>query len=248
MKIIVLSILLVTSLLANEKVTLQLKWLHQFQFAGYYAALEKGYYDEAGLDVQIKERDIGKDNVKQVVDGEADYGVADSILFLYKAKKEPIIIVAPIFQHSPNVLISLKSTGLDSPYKLENKKIIFYKKDVDGFGILAMLKSIEIKPKMLRMKDGDAHKEILSKKADLFAGYLTNEPFYFRQLGIDINIINPANYGFDLYGDMLFTSTKEAKTNPKRVERFKQASIKGWVYALEYKEEIIQLIKNKYAS
>ena len=44
-----------------EQVTLQLKWQHQFQFAGYYAALEKGYYDEVGLDVQIKERDISKD-------------------------------------------------------------------------------------------------------------------------------------------------------------------------------------------
>ena len=61
MKQIILLILFAVSLFANEKVTLQLKWLHQFQFAGYYAALEKGYYDEVGLDVQIKERDISKD-------------------------------------------------------------------------------------------------------------------------------------------------------------------------------------------
>lgn len=248
MKKIILFILLVTSLLANEKVTLQLKWLHQFQFAGYYAALEKGYYDEVGLDVQIKERDLTKNNIEQVIEGEADYGVADSVLFLYKAKKEPVVIVAPIFQHSPNVLISLKSSALDSPYKLENKKLVFYKKDVDGFGIFAMLKSLGIKPKMIRMKEYGTYQDVLDKKVDLYAGYLSNEPFYFRQMGIDINIINPANYGFDLYGDMLFTSTKEATTNPQRVQRFKQASIKGWIYALEHKEEIVQLIKNKYAS
>lgn len=51
-------ILLSTFLNANEKVVLQLKWFHQFQFAGYYAAKEKGFYDEVGLDVQIKERDL----------------------------------------------------------------------------------------------------------------------------------------------------------------------------------------------
>ncbi len=66
-------------------------------------------------------------------------------------------------------------------------------------------------------------------------------------MGVDINILNPANYGFDLYGDMLFTSTKEVKNNPQRVEKFKEATIKGWIYALEHKEEIVKLIKKKYA-
>ena len=101
---------------------------------------------------------------------------------------------------------------------------------------------------MLRMKEGSTYKDLLNNKADLIAGYLSNEAFYFKELGVDINIINPANYGFDLYGDMLFTSTNEATNNPQRVQKFKQATIKGWQYALEHKEEIAQLIKNKYAS
>jgi len=98
------------------------------------------------------------------------------------------------------------------------------------------------------MKEGSTYKDLLNNKADLIAGYLSNEAFYFKELGVDINIINPANYGFDLYGDMLFTSTNEATNNPQRVQKFKQATIKGWQYALEHKEEIAQLIKNKYAS
>ncbi len=58
---------LIFSLHANEKVTLQLKWLHQFQFAGYYAAKEKGFYEELGLDVEIRQRDLQKNNIEQVI-------------------------------------------------------------------------------------------------------------------------------------------------------------------------------------
>ena len=61
-----------------EKVSLQLKWLHQFQFAGYYAAKEQGYYAAEGLDVTIFERSLDKDFIEQVVSGDKDFGVGDS--------------------------------------------------------------------------------------------------------------------------------------------------------------------------
>lgn len=231
---------------ANEKVILQLKWFHQFQFAGYYAAKEKGFYKDEGLDVEIRERNIDSNNIEQVIDNDAQYGVADSVLFLYIAKNKPLQIVAPIFQHSPNVLITLKESGLDSPYKLNNKKIHFYKKDADGFGILGMLKALHVHPTMERIKTQDDYKLLLSGEIDGYASYLTNEPFLLQQEGARLNIINPTNYGFDLYGDMLFTNSQEALNHPLRVEAFKRASLKGWEYALKNKEEIIKLIKEKY--
>ena len=245
--IILLLFFLFSSLFANEKVVLQLKWLHQFQFAGYYAAFEKGFYKDAGLDVEIRERDIEKNNIQQVIDGEVDYSIADSVLLLYKAKGDPVVIVAPIFQHSPNILMTLKSSGLDSPYDLKNKDITFYKENIDGFGIFAMLKSLDVKPAMTRIKDQNSFEDLINGKTDAYPGYLTNEPFTFKEMGFDVNIIDPTNYGFDLYGDMLFTNSKEATEHPQRVEKFKQASLKGWEYAFEHKEEIVELIKNKYA-
>jgi len=139
---ILLIILLFTFVYSQEKVTLQLKWFHQFQFAGYYAAKEKGFYDEVGLDVEIKERDLKFNNIEQVIKGESQYGVADSALFLYKITNEPVVIVAPIFQHSANVLISLKNSGIDSPYDLNNKNISIYANSTDSFTILAMLKKL----------------------------------------------------------------------------------------------------------
>ena len=70
-----LLIFFTTFLNANEKVTLQLKWFHQFQFAGYYAAKEKGVYEEVGLDVEIKERYLKYNNIDEVINGNAQYGV-----------------------------------------------------------------------------------------------------------------------------------------------------------------------------
>lgn len=247
-KIIFLFFLSLNILFANDKVTLQLKWFHQFQFAGYYAAKEKGFYSDLGLDVEIKERDIKFNNVEQVINGEANYGVADSVLMLYKAKKEPIVIVSPIFQHSPNTLISLKKTKINSLYDLEDKELLFYSNDTDGLSILSMLKKFNIKNvKLIREREKEDFIRLIKNEADLMVGYLSNEPFYFLEKGIGINIINPAHYGFDLYGDMLFTSEEEALNHPDRVKKFKEASIKGWHYALNNKEEIINLIYNKYS-
>lgn len=243
-----LLLLVSTALFSNEKVTLQLKWFHQFQFAGYYAAKEMGFYEDVGLDVEIKERDLRYDNIEQVVNGEAEYGVADSVLFLYLAKGFDIKIIAPIMQHSPNMIISLKSSGLNSPYKLHGKKLRFYAKDTDGFGILAMLKSINIEPTIERLREQDDIYLLAKGETDAIAGYITNEPFLLQKMGVAYNVIDPANYGLDLYGDMLFTNTNEAKNHPKRVESFKKATLKGWEYALQNKEKIVRLIHEKYSS
>ena len=83
---------------------LQLKWRHQFQFAGFYAALEKGYYREAGFDVTIVPATPGTDPVDVVLKGGAEFGVASSELVLRYAKGDPVVVLATIFQHSPLTL------------------------------------------------------------------------------------------------------------------------------------------------
>lgn len=225
-----------------EKISLQLKWLHQFQFAGFYAAKIKGFYAEEGLDVTIKQRDLLANNIEQIINKESEYGIADSMLMLYQAKGAPVKIVSAIMQHSPQVFMTLSSTGIDSPYDLQNKNIAFYQRDTDGFPLLAMLHQNKIQVNTNRMViKGDL--EMLEKgQVDVYPGYLSNEPFYFYEKGIDINIIRPLNFGVDLYGDLIFTHNDEIKNHPDRVARFKRASIRGWYYALEHKDEIINYL------
>ncbi|HLO61970.1 MAG TPA: ABC transporter substrate-binding protein, partial [Azonexus sp.] len=69
---------------ALERVVLQLNWKHQFQFAGYYAAIDKGYFRDAGFEVALRELPEGGDPVDLVLAGKADFGVAASELALHR--------------------------------------------------------------------------------------------------------------------------------------------------------------------
>lgn len=228
-----------------EKVSLQLKWLHQFQFAGYYAAKKKGFYEEFGLDVTLKERDVSINHIEQVIDGESEYGIADSMVMLYQAKGAPITIVSAIFQHSPQVFVTLKNSGIASPYDLTDKNIAFYKKDTDGFPLLAMMHENQLDIDLERVIIKTGPDILANKQVDAYPAYVSNEPYYFYKNNIDINIIDPRHYGVDLYGDLIFTHNDELKNHPQRVEKFRQASIKGWEYALDNKVEIINYIINE---
>ena len=85
-KSILIFLLFVTGLYANsnQKITLYLDWLHQFQFAGYYVAKEKGYYNNFGLDVNIEEFNSNSNIVKDVMEKEVTYGVGKSSLIIDK--------------------------------------------------------------------------------------------------------------------------------------------------------------------
>ena len=83
---------------ALEKATIQLKWLHHFQFAGYYAALEQGFYREAGLDVTLREGGPQVEVEQAVLDGKADFGVGTSAILLHRAQGDDLIVLGQIFQ------------------------------------------------------------------------------------------------------------------------------------------------------
>ena len=231
-----------------ETVNLQLKWIHQFQFAGYYAAKEQGYYADEGLDVHIHAFNSDKPVVKQIVSGDADYGVGDvGILFNY-AKGDPVKALAAIFQHNPLVFISKRSSGIVSPYEMLGKQVM-QRSATDDAPLRAMLANADIN---INQYSSVTHnfriQDLIQDKVDVMSGYITDQPYAIKQEGIEINIIHPQNYGVDFYGDLLFTSDQELEQHPGRAERFLSASLKGWKYAFEHSEQLVQLISQKYNS
>lgn len=233
----------------DEKVVIQLKWLHQFQFAGYYAALEQGFFAEEGLtNVVLKERDPRANNIVQVLNGEAHYGVADSALLLYQTHQVGVRIVAPIFQQSPNVIITLASSGIESPRDLAGRRVRFYDNDSEGFPIMAMLAEQGLLEQgVIRQPFTQDYGVLLRNETDAMYAYSTNEPFWFREQGVEVNILNPVDYGISMYGDMLFTTDTEMEANPDRIEAMRRAVLRGWEYALDNKEELAQLILDQYS-
>ena len=74
---------------------------------------------------------------------------------------------------------------------------------------------------------------------DAFNSYLSNEPYFLKQQGVEFTVLNPRNYGVDFYSDILFTTEDELKQHPERVKAFRQASLEGWYYAMDHPQEII---------
>lgn len=233
--------------LKNEKIILQFKWLHAFQFAGYYAAKEQGFYAQEHLDVELRESVEGSSSVEQVLKGDAQYGVADTALLQERLNGKPVVVLAAIFQHNPLVLVTLKTSGIVSPYELIGKRVM--NAPNNDAPLLAMYYETNVDHnKIIQTENTFDLNDLINGKVDAVSAYLTDQIDDLKQRGVEFNIIDPRNYGVDFLGDNLFTTEQEVAQHPERVERFLRASLKGWDYALKHREEIIQLILAKYNS
>jgi diguanylate cyclase (GGDEF)-like protein/PAS domain S-box-containing protein len=245
---LILGLLLANPVWANEKVILQLKWLHQFQFAGYYAAKEKGYYAEAGFDVTIEQRNPLMTPVEAVLSKKADYGIVGSSIILDRMKGLPVVALGAVFQHSPLVLITRADSKLLGPYELKGKRVM-YSKGIDDATFFAMFHQLGIEESdFVHVAPSFDPDSLVRGETDAIASYLTNQPFYYQEIGLDIQMINPINYGIDFYDDILFSSEETVRRNPEQAKKFLEASLKGWRYALENKSEVISWLKQKYPS
>ena len=199
---------------ALEPVTIQLRWSHQFQFAGYYAAVEKGFYAAEGLDVTLQEAVPGQDRVTPVLEGRAQYGVGDAGILKLRAEGRPLVVLAQISQHSPSILVTRRDSAIYSPYELKGKTVRMSRDPAGSAAVRAMiletLGGLDQVTISSRNFDGE---ELADGKADAVAGYLSNEPFRMKQAGLAINIIDPRSYGIDFYGDNLFTTDGKDKIN-----------------------------------
>ncbi len=225
-----------------KPIKLQLKWLHQFQFAGYYAAKEKGYYKDAGFDVEILQGNALNPPVDNVLKGKADFGVTGSDILNSFINKKPVVVVSVIFQHSPYIFMTLSDRNISSPSDLAGKTIMV-SEDQGGRLLKALLLDEGIPIDSVNIIDHSWQiQDLIKGKADAQSAYITVEPQIMRKMGHQVSIINPINYGIDFYGDLLFTTVKMANSNPGTVEKFKEASLKGWQYAMSHPEEITEYI------
>ncbi|WP_262794641.1 GGDEF domain-containing protein [Catenovulum sp. 2E275] len=233
---------------AADSVKLQLRWLHQFQFAGYYMAKEKGFYAEENIDVELIE---GGPNalspIESVLKGEVDFAITGSGVVIERMEGKPVVALAAIMQTSPIVWITLKKDKINTPQDIIGHTVLIMPPP-ESAELLIMLEreglsssTLNIQPTSFDIND------LISGKAQAYDGYISNEPYYLEQQGIEYNIINPKDYGINFYSDVLITSEQQATEQANLTMRFKKASLKGWEYALNHIDETIQLIHQKYA-
>jgi len=228
---------------AKQDIVLRLKWLNQAQFAGYYIAKEKGYYDAAGLDVSIQPGGPDFPAIQMVAGGSEQFGVtgADQIL-IARGKGVPVVALAAIYRRDPFVLFALKPSGITSPAQFRGKRIgvkiggneeliyraILHKAGLSAADVTEIPVKFDLTP-------------LLTGQVDVWPGYLTNEVLTAQEKGFETTIISPADYGIALYADTLFTTEAMLKQHPDTVRAFVAASLKGWNEAIADPEEAARI-------
>ncbi len=229
----------------QDPVTLQLKWTHAFQFAGYYAALEKGYYREAGLDVTLAEATPGVDPIQTVLEGRAQFGVGTSSLLLERKAGKPVVALAVIFQHSPYVLIARHENATQGIHDLVGKRVMMEPQSEE---LLAYLQAEGVPlNRLTRIPHSFDLQDLIDGRVDAISAYVINQPYYLDRANIPHELYTPRSAGIDFYGDNLFTTEQELRDHPARVKAFRAASLQGWQYAMAHQEEIADLILARYS-
>ena len=249
MRFILLLLFFFTFLFSQDldKIKLHLKWKHQFQFAGFYMAKEKGFYKDLGLDVAIREASFNQDTTHIVLKDINSFAISDSALIYEKMIGEKVKILGAVFQHSPLIFLYLNKSGIKTPKDFKNKKLMLDLNIKENVLVKALIKEHNINDEDLNYIETSYNiDDLINGKVDIFTAYSSNEIFTLNQKGIDFGFIEPRDYGLDFYGDIVFTSEENFQKNPKRVEDFYKASMKGWIYAFNNIDETIKLILEKY--
>ncbi|MDQ2998591.1 MAG: ABC transporter substrate-binding protein [Chloroflexota bacterium] len=220
-----------------DKATLQLKWVTQAQFAGYYAALDQGYYKDENLDLTIRPGgpDIAPEQV--VAGNQAEFGI-DWLANLLSVREQgtPLVNIAQVYTNAGMREISWKESNINSPADLKGKKvgIWFFGNE---FTLLATLNKYGIdKDKDVTLVQQPFDMTLLlNKEVDAAAAMTYNELYQVLSAGHkieELNIIDPNKEGTAMPEDGLFVREdwiKDAK-NKDIAARFLRASFKGWAY------------------
>jgi len=233
---------------AREEITLQLKWKHAFQFAGFYMAQEKGYYQSRGLHVTLLEGGPDRDPVAFSSGSAGHYGITDTGVVLARAAGAPVKVLAAVFQHSPLALAVRADSDIYHFADLKGKRLMMQSGNMDAVILAAIKKAGVGLSDITRLPTSFQLQDLVQGTVDAFSVYVTDQPNQLRAMGVAHRVLNPRNEGIDFYGDVLITSEQEVTKHPQRVQAFLDASMQGWTYALNHMDETVELIMHKYNS
>lgn len=231
---------------AAEKATFRLKWLPQAQFAGYYVAKAKGFYDAAGVDLTINPGGPNLSSEALVAAGNDTFGVGsgtDSILTA-RSKGLPLVALALKFQLSANIWVARKSSGITSPKDFRGKKIgtFFTGAQYALYSLLAKAGIPQSEVTIVQL--GASVAPFVDGELDVITtvSYNTLITLKSRVKEEDLVYMTAEQFGMIRQDDPIITSEKVIAEKPQLVQAVLGASLKGWKYAFANKKEAIDIV------
>ncbi|MTH99528.1 MULTISPECIES: ABC transporter substrate-binding protein [Alphaproteobacteria] len=242
-----------SSALAADDVTLQLKWVTQAQFAGYYVAKDKGFYEEEGLDVTILPGGPDIAPTQVIAGGGADVTVEWMPAALAAREKGlPLVNIAQPFKSSGMMLTCWKDAGISSPEDLKNRTlgVWFFGNEFPFMSWMSQLgidtggkseSGVEV------LKQGFNVDPLLQRQADCISTMTYNEYWQVIDSGVSPDELVTFKYedqGVATLEDGLYVLEENLSDAAfvDKMERFVRASMKGWKYAEEHPDEAAEIV------
>ncbi|WP_052502596.1 ABC transporter substrate-binding protein [Halarcobacter anaerophilus] len=230
----------------KENVSVQLNWKYQFEFAGFIAAKEKGFYDNAGLNVEIREFNPQINILKDLKEEKSTFSVYDFSVLSLEKQKDSIMLIANYFKRSALVFVTRQD--IITPFDLKNRVVMMEGEQVELSTLNALLRKFNISKKDFTFKQHTFNpQDFIDGKVDAMSAYFSNEIYELKKSHTPFNIIDPQAYGIYGSGVNVFTTKKLIQSNPELVKKFITATNKGWEYALKNKDELVNIIYEKYS-
>lgn len=238
------------SLVAAEKVVVQLKWEHEFQFAGYYAAQWEGYYQDKGIEAELRSAVTSDKEIINVVDevisGRADFGIGGLDILTAIDQGEELFILAPLFQKSPTVIVTAGGLVVESIDDLVGLRVGMEDASSSNSEIMSMFRFHGVDPGSINLHSRTPLvKDLSDGILDAIITYGVSAQYQARELGYDINLVETSKFGIHFFGDVLYTRKSFYQENPRLVNDFVEASLKGWEHALNNKSKLVDRISTE---
>lgn len=229
-----------------DKVSLQLQWVTQAQFAGYYVALDKGWYTEEGIDLKIVPGAPDVVPIELVLSGTRDFGTSllADLAVAVQAQKG-VVSLAQIQQKNGLMLVTKKSAGIEKPQDFVGKRVGVWLGGWEAQFWALMAQAGVDKTQFELVAQGYSMEPFLNGELDVASAMIYNEYYAVLESGVkadDLNLIDYADYGLGFPGDTLFTSRSMMDKNPDLCARMVRASLRGWKYAVENPEEAVDIV------
>lgn len=238
--------LLVFGAKAGTPITLQLDWKANAQFAGPLVAKEAGWYQEAGLDVTIRPADENTDPVTEVVNHSGWIGVGEAdVLLVARTKGQPIKAFATMFQSTPLVLMTLKSSGLKTFTDLRGKRIGLHSDSQKAIDVLLSFNHMT-RGEVTVVEVPYNLDLLLQGKVDAMQGYSVDEAVDLTLRGHPVNLVSMSENGYIAYAEVLFANEKFLESDPNTIATFLSVTNRGWERAVHEADQTARMIVTKY--
>ena len=205
------------------KIRFQTDWLAETEHGGFYQAIAKGYYREAGLDVEVMPGGPGPSVPQKIIGGIADVGMGTSDALIVSVNNNlPFVIAGVYMQHDPQAILLHEENPVNTFADLNGKTIMA----VPGSNWLDYVKMHHgIDLKLIPLNYSLA--QFMADKNFIEQCFITNEPYYARKNGAKVKTLLISNSGYDPYR-VMFTTQKFAREHPEALRAFVAASLRGW--------------------